>query len=63
MLRLAQDLPLAALEIDRNDLISLREDIFNDFGRMVFGKKDPVMLANDWQKHDLKLLLNWLTIW
>jgi len=63
LLSLAQGSPLMAIKIDSEDQITLNESVFADFGRVIFGKSDPVKVANDWQKHDLKLIFNWLTIW
>jgi DNA polymerase-3 subunit delta' len=63
LLNLAQGSPLTALKIDHEDQKELNDSVFADFGRVIFGKSDPVKVANDWQKHDLKLIFNWLTIW
>ncbi|MBT8448257.1 MAG: hypothetical protein KJO69_01120, partial [Gammaproteobacteria bacterium] len=63
LLNLAQGSPLTALKIDHEDQKELNDSVFADFGRVIFGKSDPVKVANEWQKHDLKLIFNWLTIW
>ena len=63
LLNLAQGSPLTALKIDQEDQTELSDNVFADFGRVIFGKSDPVKVANEWQKHDLKLIFNWLTIW
>ena len=63
LLNLAQGSPLTALRIDHEDQSALNDSVFADFGRVIFGKSDPVKVANEWQKHDLKLIFNWLTIW
>jgi DNA polymerase-3 subunit delta' len=63
LLNLAQGAPLTALKIDAEDQTALSETVFADFGRVIFGKSDPVKVAGEWQKQDLKLIFNWLTIW
>ena len=63
LLSLAQGAPLAAMQLDRDALLELRETLFNQFGRLVFGKSDPVKLANEWQNHDLSKIINWMTVW
>ncbi len=63
LLSIAQGAPLAALVLDQTDAISLRDEIFNEFGRMVFGKADPVKVASNWQKHDMQTIVHWMTIW
>jgi len=63
LLNLAQGSPLTAVNIDSEDQIALNDSVFADFGRVIFGKSDPVKVASEWQKHDLKLIFNWLTIW
>lgn len=63
LLSMAQNAPLTALAYDEKALAGLRDEVFNDFGRMIFGKKDPVALASQWQEHDLAILFNWLTVW
>jgi len=63
LLNLAQGSPLTAVNIDSEDQIALNDSVFADFGRVIFGKSDPVKVASEWQKHDLKLIFSWLTIW
>lgn len=63
LLNLAQGSPLTAIKIDAEDQTALNDSVFADFGRVIFGKSDPVKVAHEWQKHDLKLIFNWLTIW
>lgn len=63
LLSMTQGAPLAALAIDQTDTISLREQVFTDLGRLVFGKSDPVKVASDWQNHDLNTILDWMTVW
>ena len=63
LLSMAHGAPLAALAIDQADVLTLRDEIFNEFGRLVFSKTDPVKVAGNWQKHDLNVIFNWMTIW
>ena len=63
LLNLAQGAPLTALKIENEGQTALSDSVFADFGRVIFGKSDPVKVAGEWQKHDLKLIFNWLTIW
>ena len=63
LLAMAQGAPRAALLLDQQDIPALRDQIFNEFGKLVFGKNDPISVAQQWQNHDLKMLINWLTIW
>jgi len=55
--------PLTALAIDQSGNVQLRDEVFNDFGRVVFGKADPVKVASNWENHDLGVLLKWMTNW
>lgn len=55
--------PLAALQLDRSGEAELYDEVFADFGRVIFGKSDPIKVAEQWQKNDLERIFNWLAIW
>ena len=63
LLSLTQGAPLEALKIDGSEIVQLRDTAFIEFGRVVFGKNDPVKIAAIWQKQDTKIILKWMTIW
>lgn len=65
LLKLADGAPLKALSWIENDLISLRDDMFQGLHSLSEGKADPLQLAAKWQEADqmcvIDLLLSWLT--
>lgn len=63
LLNLSQGAPLLALELEKQQLTQLYENVFREFGRVVFGKSDPVKVADSWHKQNLHLLFDWLTTW
>lgn len=63
LISLAQGLPLTAKSFDNSDILQLRDSVFTDFGKVVFGKTDPVEVAQKWHEQDFRQLLKWMIIW
>ena len=63
LLSISGNAPLKAEQIDREDLVQLRDQIFADFGKVVLGKTDPSKVAENWQKNNLELIIYWMTVW
>ncbi len=66
LLRLAQGAPLLAKQYATQDVIGVRETCFQDWMRIMEGKGNLLVLAEQWQKQDkpdLAVLLTWLIGW
>lgn len=66
LLRLSQGAPLLAREYARQNFIAVRQDYFSAWMQVAEGKKNPVALAEQWQKPaavDLHVLLTWMLGW
>ena len=63
LLSISGNAPLKAEQIDREDLVELRDQVFADFGKVILGKTDPSKVAESWQKNNLKLIIYWMTVW
>jgi DNA polymerase-3 subunit delta' len=65
LLKLAHGAPLKALALIDRDLLTLRQDMYENFYSLTKGEADPVQLAAKWQEMDqisvVDLLLSWLT--
>ena len=63
LLSISGNAPLKAEQIDREDLVELRDQVFADFGKVILGKTDPSKVAESWQKNNLELIIYWMTVW
>lgn len=63
LLHLAGGAPLKALALDDGEILSLRREMLRDFLNLGNNRLDPVKLAANWSKQDIKQLLEWLTGW
>ncbi len=63
LLSISGNAPLKAEQIDRDELVELRDRVFADFGKVVLGKTDPSRVAETWQKNNLELIIYWMTVW
>ena len=63
LLSISGNAPLKAEQIDRDELVELRDRVFADFGKVILGKTDPSRVAETWQKNNLELIIYWMTVW
>ncbi|MGD2117877.1 MAG: DNA polymerase III subunit delta' [Chromatiales bacterium] len=63
LLALAGGAPLAALDLQQQDALQQRDELFQALLQISRGKADPVKIAAHWEKQDIHLVLQWLTIW
>jgi DNA polymerase-3 subunit delta' len=65
LLKLADGAPLKALALQKNDLLSLRRELYQEFNLLSCGQADPLQVASKCQDRDhltvVDLLLSWLT--
>ncbi|MCK4493038.1 MAG: DNA polymerase III subunit delta' [Methylococcales bacterium] len=63
LLNLAQGAPLLAKTYFEEDLLTLRENCFEGWLALSNQQKNPIEIAEQWAKHPLEMLLNWLISW
>ncbi len=63
LLDLAGGAPLKALAMDNPEILGQRRAALQAFLGLVQDRTDPVKLADQWTKYDIKRLMEWLTGW
>ncbi|MCK5897659.1 MAG: DNA polymerase III subunit delta' [Methylococcales bacterium] len=63
LLNLAQGAPLLAKTYFEEDTLSLRENCFMDWMALSNQQKNPIEIAEQWVKHPITTVLNWLISW
>lgn len=63
LLNLAHGAPLAALSMSDGDIQLQRKMVFKGFAGLIREQKDPVEVANQWQKYEVWQVLSWLQTW
>jgi DNA polymerase-3 subunit delta' len=63
LLALAQGSPLTAANMAREDMLSSRRALLDDLQKIVEGKADPVVTADNWTKSGTNQVLFWMTAW
>lgn len=63
LLDLAGGAPFKAMAMDRREILLSRLEMLTAFLSLGKNQADPVKLAENWSKHDIKQLLEWLTGW
>lgn len=63
LLALASGAPLKALDMDNPEILEQRRAALQAFLGLAQKRTDPVKLADQWTKYDIKRLMEWLTGW
>ncbi len=63
LLSLAGGAPLKALALDNAETLAARREMLHAFVGLGGKRTDPVKLAADWSKYDIRQLMGWLTGW
>ena len=63
LLDLASGAPLLALELADPDLLQLRTAMLEEFVAVLQGKQNPVVVAAQWDRQDIRRVLSWFCGW
>lgn len=62
-LSLANGAPLKAKELLENDILTLRNDLYQGLLELSQSRSDPLQKAAAWHDQDMEVLLYWLLLW
>jgi DNA polymerase-3 subunit delta' len=61
LLNLSAQAPLAALTLAQD--IKKRRELFDSLNQLITNKKDPIQIAQQWNKQNSKQILEWMNSW